>query len=109
MFIVQDNPRFTHTVTAMVPVDGGHERQDFKVTFQAMETDEIGKLDLADAAASTEFLRRVVVGLGDIAGADGKPLTYSDKVRDQVIGMLWARRAIVAGYFKAVNAAAEGN
>jgi len=109
MFIVDDNPRFTHSVTAMAPIDGGFEPQEFKVTYRVMDAAEFEKLDLNTREGSDAFLRKVVVGLDDIAGADRKALPYSDQLRDKVIRLPWARKAIVQGYFKAIAKSVEGN
>jgi hypothetical protein len=109
MFIVIDNPTFTHTVEAMVPTDGGYEKQAFKVTYNVVAGADYEKFDLATREGSDEFLREVIASLDDIAGADGKSLPYSHTLRDKVINLPWARRAIVSGYFKAVQKEAEGN
>lgn len=109
MFIVTDNPTFTHTVEAMVPTDGGHEKQGFRVTYNVVAGEAYEKCDLSTREGSDDFLKKVIVKLDDIAGADGKPLPYSDALRDKVINLPWARRAIVKGYFAAVNKEAEGN
>ena len=109
MFIVDDNPTFTHTVKATVPIDGGFREETFKVTYAVIAADEIEQIDLATVAGSTDFLRRVIVGLDDIAGSDKKVIPYSNELRDRVLTLPWARRAIAAGYFEAINKARTGN
>ncbi|WP_337846252.1 hypothetical protein [Sphingomonas sp.] len=109
MFKLETDPTFTHTVTAMVPIDGGYEKQSFKVTYGVIDYEEFEKLDLNTRADSDTFLKRIVRRLDDIAGADGEPLPYSDQVRDGVLKRSWARSAIVRGYFEAIGKAATGN
>lgn len=109
MFKFDADPTFTHTVKAMVPVDGGHEVQSFKVTYGVIDPEEFEKLDLNTREDSDAFLKRIVRRLDDIAGADGNPLPYSDQLRDGVLKRPWARSAIVRGYFEAIGKAATGN
>lgn len=109
MFVVTNEPTFTHTVTAMAPIDGGHEKQTFKVTYRVVDGDEFETFDLDTVQGSTDFLRRIVASLDELVDDKKQPVPYSDKVRDQVIRMPWARRAITHGYFDAINKAAEGN
>lgn len=109
MFKIDDNPTFTHTVKAMVPIDGGHEEQSFKVTYGLIPPEEFAALNLNSREDSDAFLNRIVQRLDDIVGADDKPLPYSNKVRDAVLRRPWARSAIVRGYFEAVGKAASGN
>lgn len=109
MLKIDPNPRFTRTVTAMVPVDGGHEKQEFKATFKALTVTELAAFDLYTEDGTTTFLKTVVVGLGDIVGADEKPAPYSDDLRDTVIAMPWSRAGLVEEYFKGIGKARSGN
>lgn len=109
MFVVTSDPQFTHTVTAMVPIDGGYEKQPFKVTYRAIGDEETDAFDLNTTKGSTDFLRRIVVRLDDLLDANKEAIPYSDAVRDQVLALPWARKAITRGYIEAVNKAAEGN
>lgn len=109
MFVVSQDPRFTHTVEAMAPTDGGFTKQSFKVTFRLVEGEEFETFDLNTREGSTDFLKRIIVGMDELIDADRKAVPYSDAVRDQVIRLPWARKAIVRTYFTAVNKEAEGN
>ena len=109
MFKVVPNRTFTHVVTVMMPIDGGHSAETLKVTYNSLETEEAKKFDLKSPDGSTEFMKRVIAKLDDVTDAEGKPLPYSDALRDQVIRMPNARNAIVNGYFAAIAKAAEGN
>ncbi|RIA44043.1 hypothetical protein DFR49_2279 [Hephaestia caeni] len=109
MFIVADNPTFKHTVTAMVPIDGGYREETFDVTYNVIVPDEIDEFDLGTVAGSTDFLRRAIHRLDDIAGADKKPIPFSIELRDRLLTLPWARRAISNGYFEAINKARPGN
>lgn len=109
MFVVEENPTFTHTVTAMVPTDGGYDKQSFKVTYNVLDAAEIDGFDLNTREGSDAFLRRVIHRLDDLVDVKGEPIPYSDAIRDRVIGLLWVRRAITRGYYAAVHKEAEGN
>lgn len=109
MFVVTNDPKFTHTVEAMAPTDGGYQSQSFRVTYRVVEGEEFERFDLNSRQGSTEFLCRIIVTMDDLVDANRNPIHYSDAVRDQVIRLPWARRAIVRGYFDALNKEAEGN
>lgn len=109
MFKIIENPTFTHTVRVMVPIDGGHREETLKATYKVLTTDEVNGYDLSDSASSRDFLRTALVKLDDIADADGKPIPYSDEVRDQVLALPYARIALGRGYFEAVSKARTGN
>jgi len=109
MFVYDPRPTFTHTVKVRVPVNGGFEDQDFKATFAVMPTDEVKQYDLSIGDQSTDFLRKIVVGMTDLIGKDEQPVSYNDQVRDALIGQLYVRKALVRTYFEAVSGAASGN
>ncbi len=109
MFKIVTEPTFTHMVTVMVPADGGHAQETLDVTYRVVPSSEIAKFDLSAEDDSLRFLQRVIVRLGDLADEDGKALPYSDKVRDQVLALPYARGAIAAAYFAAIAKARQGN
>lgn len=109
MFKVDDDPQFTHTVEALVPVDGGHEKQPFKATFRVLDPEDGDGYDLNSTAGSTDFLKRVVVHLDELEGADGKPRPYSDGLRDRLLKLPYVRAALARAYFTAVTKATVGN
>lgn len=109
MFIVDPNPTFTHNVKVQVPVDGGHKAQDFKATFAVLPVDEVKNYDLSQGAGSTEFLRRVVVGMSDLVGKNEEPVSYNNEIRDLLLGQAYVRAALTRTYFEAVSGQAAGN
>ncbi|MDT7533730.1 hypothetical protein OVY48_09870 [Sphingobium sp. SA2] len=109
MFVVDPNPTFTHPVKVKVPVDGGYEEQSFKVTFNVIPTDEVADFDLGNGEGSTAFLRRAVKHMDDLIGKDEKPVPYSDKLRDLLLGQLYVRKALARAYFDAMSGAQSGN
>lgn len=109
MFVVEEAPTFRHTVTADVPIDGGFAKQTFGVTYRLIESEKAEEFDLSTRQGSDEFLRAIIAELHDLVDANKNTIPYSDAVRDQVIGLPWARRAIVRGYLKAAGTAIEGN
>lgn len=109
MFTITDEPRFTHDVTARVPVDGGFAEETFKATFRVIDPEEADSFALATTDGSTAFLKCVIVRLEGIADAEKKPLEYSDTVRDAVLRLPWARSALARAYFTAISGAKAGN
>lgn len=109
MFVLDPNPTFTHTITAHVPVDGGFEDQPFKVTYRVMEHEAVAQYKLGDVSGAIDFLRKVVTDFDEIAGVDGQPVSYSDKVRDQLLALPYVREPVLRGYFDAVYQARVGN
>ena len=109
MFKVVDDLTFTHSVTARVPVDGGHDEQEFKATFKVMPVDQVDNYDLKTVEGATEFLARVVVSMSELADEKGKDLAYNDDVRSKVLQMPYARKALLDAYSKGVSGARTGN
>lgn len=109
MFKVIKEPTFRHPVEAKVPVDGGFEDQSFEVTFRAISAEEAESFDMGDAASQTAFFKRIIVELHEIGDAEGKALTYSDAVRDQVLRLPWAKKAIAKTYFASLRGERLGN
>lgn len=109
MFKLVANPTFKHRVTAQVPIDGGHDEQAFYVTYRVLTTDRVGQFALHTNEGTTEFLNAVVASCDDITDEAGNKIEWSDSVRDEVFRMPYARAAISAGYFDAINKARKGN
>lgn len=109
MFTVTDDYVFTRPVSVLVPANGGHEKQTFSATFRMIPVEEQDAYDLGTTEGSTGLLRAIVVELGDLAGRDGAPLPYSDKVRDDLLRWQIIRVALTTAYFDAVKKAIEGN
>ena len=103
MFTVDPDPKFTHDVKVRVPADGGFVDQTFKATFRVIPTDEMAGFDLTDRDSSTNFLRRAIVSMDGLVGADGKTaIPYSDVLRDQLLSVPYVRTALGITYFDAV-------
>ena len=109
MFRIVSEPTFTHDVTAMTPVDGGHEAETFKTTFRVLPVDEVAKLNLMSQEGSRQLLVRAIVRIDELVDAQKKPITYSDAVRDQVIALPHVRLALSTAYFEAVSKAKAKN
>ncbi|MBN9504918.1 MAG: hypothetical protein J0I69_02735 [Altererythrobacter sp.] len=109
MFIVTDEPTFTHDVTARVPVDGGFAEETFKATFRVIDPEEVDSFVLATTEGAAAFLKRVIVRLDGIADAEKRPVEWSDQVRDAVLRLPWARSALARTYFTAISGAKTGN
>ena len=109
MFKIVQEPTFTHSVIARVPIDGGFREESFKATYRVVDPAELEKLDLATNEGSTAFLKKAVVRLDEIADVEGKTLEWSDEVRDAALKLPWARVALARGYFAAIAGAKAGN
>lgn len=109
MFKVVENRTFTHVVKVAMPIDGGFTEEELKVTYNYLSNDETKTYDLRSIVDSERFIARAVVRFDDLADAEGKPVPYSDGVRKAVLSMPNAWSAVVKGYFKAIEKAAEGN
>jgi len=109
MFTVVSEPMFVHPVTAMVPVDGGHEEQTFKAKFRVIGIDEAKGFDFHTAEGETLFLRRAIIELSELVDGAKNPVTYNDAVRDQVLRLPYAKLALMRSYIDGVGKAKSGN
>ncbi|WYK06756.1 hypothetical protein DWF04_018205 [Cereibacter sphaeroides f. sp. denitrificans] len=109
MFKVVTDPRFTHPVSVLVPVDGGHAEQTFRATFRVLSSAKADSHDLSTNAGIDAFLREVVVGLEDIADEEGRPLPYSDELRSRVLDPIYVKLALLRTYTEALGKARAGN
>lgn len=107
MFKVTADPQFTHPIKVYVPIDGGHEEQTFKATFRVEDVEQLEQVQ--DEGGQRGVLQRVIVGMSDLEGPDGQPMPYSEKLRDQLIGIPFVRIALFRSYLEAVTKAKPGN
>lgn len=106
MFKVSSEPRFTHTVTACVPVDGGHENMTFKCTFRVVPLEQLGG---EDNETQAESLKKIVTHMDDLLDDADQPLPYSDAIRDKLIEVPYVRYAMMQTYLAAVTKTKAGN
>lgn len=109
MFNVLENPTFTRPVKVQVPKGDSVEEQVFKATFNALDEAELEGLSMATADETKDFLRRAVLSMDDLAGEDGKPIPYSDEIREAVIAKPYARIALMGAYHLGMNGLLPGN
>lgn len=109
MFTVTDRYLFTTAVPVNVPVDGGHERQEFSATFEVMPAEQQDAFDLGTTEGTSGFLRGLIRDMSGLVDADKNPVPYSDKVRDQLLAYQFIRIALTTAYFTAQTKAIEGN
>lgn len=110
MFKVNKSPKFSRPVDVMIPVDGGFEKQTFRVTFKVVaDADNDDGHDLNTTAGSTAFLREAIETMDDLVGDDDKPMPYSHALRDELLKVPYVRAALARTYFGAVSQAALGN
>lgn len=109
MFRIVDRPEFTHEVPVQVPVDGGWKAETLKARFRILPEAEEDTGDLYSTEASKEYLRRILVRLDDLVDEAGKPVEYSDEMRERVLALPYARLALIRAYARAQVRAAEGN
>lgn len=108
MFTLALRAEFTHPVTVMTPIDGGHREDTFRARFVAISAEEQADL-LAAADEGETFLRKIVIGLEDIVDPDGKPLPFSTELLTIVLGQRWVRLGLIAAYSRAVTKIKTGN
>lgn len=109
MFKIAKNPQFTHAVTVLVPVDGGHEEQTLKVRFRVRSVDDLNQHDRMTPEGTEAFLRAIVVRFEDVVDETGEPVPSDEALTETMLALPYVRMAVVAGYYAAVNKAKLGN
>lgn len=109
MFIIDQNPEFTRKVKVMVPVNGGHEQQDFTARFRVVPVDESAQFDLTTSSGVVDMIKHVLVRCDDIVDAAKNPVEWNDQVRSQLLAKPYTRSPLLAAYFAAINGEREGN
>lgn len=107
MFKIVENPEFTHTVKVQVPVDGGHELQEFKARFRVIEDPDEALFVSVEAVKA--YLRRLVIEMSDLADETGKALQWSDMIREAMLAQPHVRIALLHTYRAAVSKVRAGN
>src|SRR5690242_19073349 len=95
---ITSNPTFRHTVTVMVPVDGGFDKQTVDVTYNVVPAAEAATFTYGTAEGTTSFLLRAVAKVDGVVDDAGQPVPYSDKLREQLLALPFVRRALVDAY-----------
>lgn len=103
MFKVRKHHTFTIPVEVMTPVDGGHEREEFKATFKLLDAEELKTHDMLSMDGQKAFLLAAFEKGEDLTDENKKPLPWSDAVRDAIIANIPARHGMIAAYTKALN------
>ena len=109
MFKIAKTPRFTHVVPIKVPVDGGFDEQTIRATFEVITDDEFASFDTMTAEGLKDLVRKILVRLDDMVDEQGKPLPYSDDLRDQLLELPYMRLGLLRGYQAAMIGAKAGN
>lgn len=109
MFKLSKKPEFTHDVAVNVPVDGGHEEQSVKARYRVISDDEAATFDAGTTEGLTKFLKRVVVRIDDVVDDAGKPITWSEELFEQLLGLAYVRLGLWQGYLKGIVGAHLGN
>lgn len=109
MFKIVQNRTFTHDVPVMVPINGGHQEDTLKTTFNYVDADRLAAFDLATGEGTDQFLEAVINCFHDCVDEAGNQLPYSDALRKQLLGMHNVRGALTRHYVNAVRKTKEGN
>ena len=109
MFNVDEKPVFTRTVTALVPKGEGHDPQTFKATFNVLDDDEIDGVALGETKKVKELLRKMLVGMDDLADAAGNAIPFSDQIRDRMLKLPYVRVALLQAYYGGTIEGRSGN
>lgn len=108
MFVMKPDPEFTVTAEGRMPGENG-EPFSFRPTFVALSSTDQATYDMATEAGTLSFLRRTLVGLDDVVGADDKPVPFNDDTREWLLDQIHTRGALVRAYFAGVYGAQLGN
>lgn len=110
MFKLVMKPEVTWPVVVHAPADGGgvEKLPAFEVRFRLM-TDEERKP--YDGQGYDVLLRDVVIGWneGQIADADGKPLTFSKAALDRLLVIPYVANSMFTAWARACSATREKN
>ncbi|MBM2294708.1 hypothetical protein JQX09_22420 [Sulfitobacter pseudonitzschiae] len=109
MFTIDKTPTFTHTVPVNVPVNGGHEKQSMKVTYRLLDDDTMGGYDTRTLSGQKDLLRQAVIEIGDLVDEEKEPLPFNDAMKEHIIGLPWARNALLKGYTDGIVPGLLGN
>lgn len=109
MLIISEEHRFTHEVTAKVPVDGGHENQTFQATFVLLPDDERLEYDNGDNSGMVALVDRVWVGASDIQTLDGECLEFTNELKKNLLGRPFIWLALWNAYYAGIAGAPAGN
>lgn len=107
MFKVVQHPTFRTVAKVQVPTEEGIVEQTFGVRFRV--TSEVTE---AAAEGGVPWLKEHILAIDDLCDEEGKPLAYSEDLRDQLLAQPYVRVALFAAYFDAtsgVKAAKRGN
>ncbi len=106
MFKIETNPTFKKKVEIRTPtMAGGYTDSSFFATYNLLTIEESNSFDLMKGDDTTRFLARIIVELSDIVDEQGKPLPYSDTLRDAVLNHPIARRGLIDTYFEGIEKA----
>ena len=109
MFKITKNPTFTHTVPVRVPVDGGFENESMKVKFKLLDDDVMATYNTSTMQGQKDFLDAAIVSISDLVDAENKPVDFNDKIKKQIIGLPYARNALLKGYTDGIVPGLLGN
>jgi hypothetical protein len=110
MFNIKSKPTFETTVKLPVaPAAVGEQAPSFRAKFRALSDDEFNSYDRGNVEGVKSFLRDVIVQLDDLVDDEGKPVTYTDQIRDELFSQQFMRAALMAGYFDAITGFKVGN
>ncbi|MEO7468073.1 MAG: hypothetical protein ABIV36_13755 [Sphingobium limneticum] len=103
MFRYDPDPTFSRNIEIKVPSNDGFSEQSCTATFRILPVSESGTYDLSDGGASTEFLQRVVIDLGDLVDENDQPMPYTTELRDKLLAFAFFRTALARAYFSAIS------
>ena len=109
MFKIDKNPTFTHTVPVRVPVDGGFDKQSMKVTFQLLSDDVMATYNTSTMQGQKDFLDAAIVNISDLQDEDKQPISFNDDIKKHIIGLPYARNALLKGYTDGIVPGLLGN
>ena len=103
------NARPTFTIDVPIALEGMAEPMVLKTTFRAISDEEALTHDFNSAEGFKAFLREVVVEMHDLVDDDDAPVSYSDAIRDRLLGWQHIRLGLQRAYWTALTKARLGN
>lgn len=109
MFKIVQNRTFTHDVTVMIPIDGGHREETLKTTFNFLSTAQTDVFDLTTVEGTEGYLAAIVARFDDCVDESGQHIIYGQQLRDTLMAMPNVRQALYDHYIAAVKKTKVGN
>ncbi|MCT4554629.1 MAG: hypothetical protein N4A53_08080 [Pelagimonas sp.] len=83
--------------------------QSFDATFKLLSDEELREIKFVTPDVEKDFLRQVVLDLGDIEGAAGEKIAFSSELLEQMIANVDLRSSMLTAYYTTRAKGLAGN